>query len=329
MKALFIITRTNEMHKHFESFECLSPDNTVKTYTYNHLMGQDGWASGEKLDAEIYASAKDYQPDVIVYVGACNGNTPSARSFVKLKNEIAPTVHFCSDAADQPWWPRLLEYEREGSFSVQVALDGNHNWPLKDSEITALTPIDPAHFPVPPKPHAERSILFGFAGNPGSVSVLKDGRVAGRRPLVAEMIQFGLQYRARTQCTGDMVRSVSSYREAARYMADIRIMPNFAQTGSFERMHVKGRVVEAGLAGSLLLEPADSPAANWFEPGVDYMPYSTMAEAKGIVEMYRDKPEESQAFGLRLWEKVTKNHGPKQFWGRIFEKAKLNGHSQG
>ena len=59
------------------------------------------------------------------------------------------------------------------------------------------------------------------------------------------------------------------------------------------------------------------------------MPYSTMAEAKGIVEMYRDKPEESQAFGLRLWEKVTKNHGPKQFWGRIFEKAKLNGHSQG
>lgn len=316
MKALFIITRTNEMHKHFESFECLG--NEVKTYTYNHV-GQ-GWPEGAKLDAEIYAQAKEYAPNLIVYVGACNGNTPSAAGFKKLRDEIAPTVHFCSDAADEPWWPQLMIYEKVGSFSVQVALDGNKNWPLAHKDITALTPIDPKHFPDPPKPHAERAVVFGFAGNPGSTITQSGGRVGGRRPLFAQMIQFGLKYRARTPCTGDMVKSVSSYVEAAQYMSEVRIMPNFAQTGSYERMHVKGRVVEAGLSASLLLEPMGSPTPDWFENGVDYMTYSNMDEAKGIVEMYKDKPEETQAFGLRLRKKVMDNHSPQKFWGRIFDK---------
>ena len=318
MKALFIITRTNEMHKHFESFKCLDPANDVKLYTYNHVMEQPDWPSGAKLDEEIYNSAKDYKPDLIVYVGAANGNTPTAVGFNRLRREIAPTVHFCSDAADEPWWKFLQEFDEEKSFTAQVALDGNKNWPLAHKEITALTPLDPSHFPNPPIPHKNRPTVFGFAGNPGSVSKLKDGRVVGRRPLVAQMIQFGLQHRARTRCRGDIDSSVSSYKEAATYMANTRIMPNFAQTGSFERMHVKGRVVEAGWAGCLLLEPKGSPTPDWFEPGVDYLQYDDMEQAKGFVDKYRNDHEGSQAFGLRLRAKVEAEHSPQKFWGRIF-----------
>lgn len=328
MKAFFVITRTNEMHKHFESFKCLSPDNDVMTYTYNHVANQPNWATGSRLDSEIYEQAKTYAPDLFVYVGACNGNMPSAEIFAQIRKDVSPTVHFCSDAADKPWWPQLMEYEDKGSFTVQVALDGNKNWPLAHKEITALTPIDPAHYPDPPKPHSERGVVFGFAGNPGAVTKLKDGRVVGRRPLVAEMTTFGLKHRPRTPCTGDMDRSVSSYKEAAAYMADTRIMPNFAQTGSFERMHVKGRVVEAGMAGCLLLEPAGSPTPDWFESGVDYITYSNMDEARAVVEMYRDKPEETQAFGMRLRKKVLENHSPTQFWQRIFERCEMNGNAK-
>ena len=103
-------------------------------------------------------------------------------------------------------------------------------------------------------------------------------------------------------------------------MSDCRIMPNFAQTGSYERMHVKGRVVEAGLAGCLLLEPTGSPTPDWFEPGVDYLPYENMAQAKEIVERMSALPQETEAFGARLRKKVLDNHSPEKFWGRIFDR---------
>lgn len=309
------------MHKHFESFTCLSQENTVDTYIYNHTLGQDNWASGGRLDNEIYEKAKSLSPDMMVYVGACSGNIPSPGIFAKIRNDVCPTVHFCSDAADEPWWGTLKNYDDAGSFSAQVALDGNKNWPLHEKEITALTPIDPAHYPDPIIPHADRKILFGFAGNPGSVSKLKDGRVVGRRPMVASMMQFGLKIRPRTPGLAKIADAVATYKEAAAYMADTRIMPNFNQTGSFDRQHVKGRVVEAGWAGCLLLEPTGSPAKDWFEPGVDYMEYASMDEARGIHDMYRDKPEETQAFGMRLRKRVENEHGPKQFWNKIFKKV--------
>jgi len=57
MKAFFIVTHTNEMHKHIESFTCLN-GNDVKRYTYDH-RGASG-AKGENLDAEVYKAAKEY-----------------------------------------------------------------------------------------------------------------------------------------------------------------------------------------------------------------------------------------------------------------------------
>ena len=317
MKALFIITRTNEMHKHCDSWSCLG--NEYQTYTYTHQKGGNA-PSGGKLDDEILAAATEYKPEVIIYVGACRSNTPSIDCFVRLKRTIAPIVHLCSDAADEPWWDELIAYHKAGAFSVQVAIDGNKNWPLYDTDITALTPIDPSYYPDPPKIHAERSVVFGFAGNIGSVHTMKNGKVTGRRPLVAEMITFGLKYRERPKGNFDLKSGSDSYKEAAQYMSDTRIMPNFSQTGSFERMHVKGRVVEAGLAGCLLLEPKGSPTPDWFEPGVDYLQYDDMKQAKQIVSEMRDKPEESQEFGIRLRRKIEENHSPEKFWGKVMER---------
>jgi len=319
LKALFIVTRTNEMHKHYESWACLGHE--FETYTYTHPKGGN-WPSGGKLDDEIIAAATNYKPDAIVYVGACKSNTPSVDCFKRLRKDIAPTVHLCSDAEDEPWWDELKLYDKEGCFSVQVSLDGSSSWPLKETQLTELTPIDPAHYPIPPKPHKDRTITFGFAGNPGSISKLKDGRVTGRRPLVAEMIQFGLKHRPR-----DHESIKGTYQKCADYIADTRIMPNFPLTGSYERMHVKGRVVEVGLAGGCLLEMKGSPTPNFFEPGVDYLEWETTEEARQIVERLKDNPDETQAFGMRLWEKVKANHGPDKFWGRILHRCGLNGAS--
>ena len=316
MKALFIITKTNEMHKHVESFTCLN-GNSVKLYTYDHRGGE--LPSNQALDSQIMAAAKDYSPDMIVYVGACAGNLPSAGLFRQLRTEIAPTVLFISDAADDPWWPKIQEYEKEKSFTVQVALDGNPHWPLVGTQITALTPLDPKWFRDPPIPHEQRQVLFGFAGNPGGV-YHRNGKVIGRRPMFDQMVKIGLKWRTRSAPHGDINADAKTYKEAAEFMCQTRIMPNFAWTGSFERRHVKGRVVEAGWACSMLLEFKDSPTKHWFTPGEDYVEFEKVEEVKRVVDRYANDPTASQGFGERLRAKVIANHSPEKFWGRIFER---------
>jgi len=311
MRALFIITRTNEMHKHYESFSCLGHE--IKTYVFSHIRQPvAGFAQGDKLDAEIYKAANEYKPDLIVYVGACNGNIPSSKLFAKIKAEVCPTVLFCSDAADTPWWDILKVYEEAGSFTLQVALDGNKEWPFHDKHLTALTPIDPARFPNPPIPHKDRKVHFGFAGNINGFAMI-DGEKRGRRPLIAEMIQFGLEYRDR-----DREEVVDSYQKAADFMSQVCMIPNFPSTGSHMRMHVKGRVIEAGLAGCMLMERKNSPTHDWFEPGIDYVEWQEPDDVRQMIE--RITPEESQIFGWRLREKVMVNHSAEKFWQRILNR---------
>ncbi len=95
-------------------------------------------------------------------------------------------------------------------------------------------------------------------------------------------------------------------------------MPNFAETGSYEKLHVKWRVMEAGLSGCLLLETKGAPTCRWFDPGVDYLEWGTFSEAQHIVESMT--PKDSEQFGLRLRAKVLANHTPEKFWQRVMER---------
>lgn len=315
MKGFFITTTTNETHKHHESFACIG--HQVGCYIYNHARNPGASASGAQLDSEILAAAKAFAPDVIVYIGACGGNTPSPASFERLKNEVAPTVHFCSDAADDPWWPLLVEYDKARCFSLQVALDGTKNWPLADTQLTALTVVDHERFPFTPTPHAERPIIFGFAGNYGGNS--KNRAIDPRRQMIDSMVPFGLQCRPRDAGS-------NTYPDYVDYLCRCRIVVNFPQTGTRRFLHVKGRVIEAALAGALLLEQLSSPTHDWFEPGVDYLEYRGVKDARKIVEHYAARPDESQEIAERLRKKVRDFHGPKDFWRRIFERIPALAH---
>jgi len=302
MKAFFITTTTNETHKHHESFASL-PGNEVKCYVYVHAQRRGVPVNGARLDAEIYAAAQAYAPDLIVYIGACGGNVPSVSLFQRLRKDVAPTVHFCSDASDAPWWPLLTAYEKARCFSLQVALDGSDNWPMRDSQLTALTVVEPAFFKNAQTRHSERPMIFGFAGNAG-------GRRANS---VKQLIASGLNVRQRDG-------REDSYKEFADFLCKCRITINFPDTGSGRYMHVKGRVIEAGYCGVLLLERRNSPTKNWFTPGVDYVEYDDINHAKTLVAYYADHPEEAQAISDRLRARVTSEHGPTVFWGRVFDR---------
>ena len=321
MRGLFIITTTSETHKHYESFACL-PGAEVATYVYNHHLNLG--AVGPALDAEIRAAALAFRPDFIVYVGACSGNTPSPRLFRELSHDVAPTVHFCSDAADDPWWPLLAVYEQERAFSLQVSLDGVLPPPIAAGGLAALTPIDPKFYPPAARalPHSERPIILGFAGNVGQRRKRRGLISVDPRLVFVEGMQaFGIAVRQRV---GDH----TNYREVADHLSRSRMVPNFAGTGSRRYMHVKGRVIEAGLAGALLLEQRGSPTSKWFTPGEDYLEWGTIEEAGAIIARMRPLPEESELMGARLRARISREHSPEVFWRRIFDRIGLAGKAE-
>lgn len=306
MKGLFVTSATNETIKYGESFQYLGHE--IETAKYTNRVGKPGQGTTGIGDEEILRRTTEYQPDLIVYIGSRWGDLLSIPALKSLR-EIAPTVHICSDAADDPWWDLLIEYDKAGAFDLQVAIDGNKEWPLHATQLTCLTPFRPDQYPAVLTPHIERPFVWGYGGNPG-------GNGSKRKAMMDALIAMGLKIRLRDPALG-------THQAYIDFMCQCRIIVNFPHTGTQNYMHVKGRVVEAGVTGALLLDERGSPTRDWFTPGVDYLEYSTADEAKAIVDRLANRPEESQAIGWRMRCRVLKEHGPEQFWSRILERVNL------
>ena len=299
MKALFLITGTNEVLKYADSLRNLNL-GPVDLLQYDQVGASD---------QVLYGKVKVYAPDLVVYVGSRWGQQPSISTLAKLQS-ICPTMHLCSDAADVPWWDLLREYHAAGAFTLQVAIDGSRKWPLASSQMTALTPVDPALFP-PLRPHAERIVACGYGGNPGG------GGASKRTAILSALLeQRLLDIRIRSNLP-------FTYEAYAAYLTTLRMSLNTAYTGTEMGMHVKGRVLESALAGACLLETKGSPTSAWFRPGLDYLEYDSPVEAAQIIRRLANEPEATQAMANSLRARALAEHTPARFWARIFERINL------
>lgn len=298
LKSLFLITGTSEVPKYADSLRNLN-------------LGEVGMLQYDLVDRSdqlLYSKIKEFAPDFIVYVGGVFGKQPSIAALAHITNNIAPMIHLCSDAADQPWWDLLRRYREGGAFMLQVAIDGSHKWPHGDRDMTALTPVDPALFPSELKPHAERVTMCGFAGNQGG------GPISKRTVLLCELLsRRAIDLRIRSSLP-------YTYEAYCEYLATLRISLNIAHTGTESTTHVKGRVLETALAGACLLETKGSPTSYWFRPGLDYLEYDSPQEAFDIIKRLAEHPAATQAMGESLRRRVLAEHSPAQFWNRIFER---------
>lgn len=298
MRSLFLSTSTNETDKYLDSLKNLGLGES-------EIMRYDVPGLSDEL---LYSRVKEWKPDFVVYIGGVFGRQPSAAALANITNRIAPMVLICSDAADIPWHEVLRRYTQTGAFALQVAIDGSHKWPDSSQHMTALTPVDPALFTQDNKPHSERGINCGFAGNGGG------GPGSKRTQLLAFLLQQRiLDLRIRS----DLPYTYEAYCD---YLGKCRISLNTAWTGTEAAMHVKGRVLESGLAGACLLETKGSPTSYWFRPGLDYLEYESPAEAAQIINRLANEPEATQAMGDSLRRRVLAEHSPAQFWQRIFDR---------
>lgn len=298
MKSLFLSTSTNECSKYPESLRKLGWGE-VETQFYD---------TPGVTDSGRYEAIQAYAPDFIVYIGSRWGIQPAIATLCKINYSVAPMIHLCSDAADMPWHDLLREYHTKGAFTVQVAIDGTTNWPTSGANLTLLTPVDPAYFPAWLADHEERRQVCGWAGNGGS------GGASLRSNLLAYLLEqrlIGLRIRSNLPFT---------YESYCEYLTGCRIALNIAHSGTEAVMHVKGRVIEAALAGALLLENKGAPTSDWFEPGVDYLEYSDHADCARIIRLMSDKPYVTWPMALSMRKKVLARHSPLAFWTTILER---------
>ena len=298
MKCLFLSTSTLETNKYAESFRDGVPGSVVDFYRYD----EDGYS-----DAKAYAATKEFAPDVIVYVGSRWGRQISTSTLAHITGRIAPMIHLCSDAADPPWHDLLREYDSKGAFALQVAIDGNDQWPGASSGLTLLTPIAASHFPAEPKPHVERTIACGYAGNPGNPM----GR---RRTILFELMSRNvLTLRMRVDSPG-------SYDQMCAFLSDARMSLNIPFSGTETTTQVKGRVIETGLAGGFLMEGKGAPTRKWFSPGVDFFEYDDIGAALLMIEHYSKCPDITEQIGANLRRRVLAEHSPAIFWGKVLDR---------
>lgn len=299
MKALTLSTSSNETLKYADSFaKYLACATNVIAYDERTL-------SDRALVEKIQAAA----PDVILYIGSRWGKQPGASTLAQINAGIAPTIHFCSDAADQPWWDLLLDYHYAGSFKVQVAIDGNKEWPLALSGLTLLTPVEHSYFPAGERPHAQRNVACGYAGNPG-------GTGSHRRAILSDLL--GTRHIDMRQ-RSDLPFTYDGYCE---HLMNCRMSLNISYSGTEQAKQVKGRVVESALAGACLLEIKGSPTSDWFTPGEDYFEYESIEDARRLIDELKSQPDLTQAVAMSLRAKVMRDHAPSVFWGKVMERVK-------
>ena len=114
---------------------------------------------------------------------------------------------------------------------------------------------------------------------------------------------------------------VDGYDVHAAFLGRCRLALNFSATGSGERDHIKGRVLEAGWAGCALLEPVGSPFARWFPPDA-CIRYGDAHEASRLINTLDGEHIERAA--TLLTETLNERYRPEMIYGEILERVNVD-----
>lgn len=255
-------------------------------------------------DRALLDLARNAPRDIILFCGVADaGLMPSPDTFVQLR-KLCPVVMLSGDLSDPPWWPYLEPFRAAGSFDLVANFDGSDKWPkCTDRDFTALTPIAHEFYPMS-KPLKDRLIPFGFCGGCASPS---------RWEIIGWLVDnAGLQIKPREELYG-------TYSRYAAFMMETAITISVPFSGSDNSRQVKGRVLESGLARTLLLDHVSSAAKNWFTPGVNYLEYESREHAASLVrELVNDWPR-AQCIADSLHDRVKAEHSPAIFWDKVFK----------
>ena len=250
-------------------------------------------------EGNILSAINKHDPQVVAYFGINGSIDCPSTVFLRQLRSKCRLVHVCFDAPCHEWWPLLDQYKTQEVFDLQISITGKDPY----CDWATLTPSDPLLFQL--------SQVFGSTSQTRDIDVGFAGSWTGddtRWKILGPLGDFVVKQRRE-----EPMKPTSYY---ADFLRRCRASINVAEVGGpIKAKHVKGRVVESGLAGCMLLEQAGSPTSEWFQAGSDYMEYEGPEDIRRVVSDYGFRAQAAE-MGGRLREKMAAHH-PRFFWQRV------------
>lgn len=224
---------------------------------------------------------------------------------VRGARRTGPVVAIIPEASCAGWRDMLAVAHPH--FDLLVNIDGNEDWRCPGAKkLTALAPIDQSYYGQP-RPWELRAMLCGFGGGLGSPH---------RRQLLDAVGAPVVVTVREPMPDGD-----ATYTSYAQWMRSLKSVFNMPLNSTGDSMMVKARVIEAALAGAVLIEHEESPTRKWFTPGQHYLTYRDAESARHAIDIVRVQQEITQPMAWDMWHEVTTRHSPRMFWSKVLNRA--------
>jgi spore maturation protein CgeB len=99
-------------------------------------------------------------------------------------------------------------------------------------------------------------------------------------------------------------------------LSGAKTIVNFAADRTNGLMAMKGRVIEALMAGAILLEQRNEWTRQFLTPGGDYFEWDTLADIKRILENLRNDPVEAERIRQNSLTRA-RFYTARRFWNNV------------
>ena len=259
--------------------------------------------NGRPFDTALLLKCIKSNPDLIILTWP---GTPKLKTLKLIKERIQiPMVAI--------WWDSVFYMEEAESFlpfvELNIVVDSTTAYLRKTHQPEKYMPMwcpqDPGIFY---NPNLHRDIAVCFVGSmtnyPDRLAGISSLRLNG-----IDVYQTGGQRECRL--------SVDEY---ARIYMRSKIALNFCYTSKL-MAQCKSRVFEATLCGAMLLEADNSETANWFEPMVDYVPFTDETDLVEKVRYYLAHDSKRIEIAARGHQKAKEKYTGEMFWKTVFSKV--------
>jgi glycosyltransferase involved in cell wall biosynthesis len=266
------------------------------------------------LDLELITVAASRPFQAIFYIPTVETSVaiPSAAALSYIRDRLSiPIVMLFSDL-EKPFW-KIMARALIPFSNIAVSLGGSDftfgNFPDVKT-IRGWTPVP--HLRNKP---INRDINVSMVGT--------------RNPLYPPR-QDAIDYLARHGISiftggGQETGYEFSGKEYLEILHRSKIVVNFSRAGqnlrspNGEILHqVKGRVFEATACGAMLLESENDVTTDWYEPGHEYVEFSSLDDLKNKIYHYSRNHEERRAIAENGFRRHQKNYTSEKFWASLF-----------
>lgn len=289
---------TNSVHNLFGSLQTsgLAEQRRFHFDAYYHQ-------NKKACDATLLSLCVESRPDLLFYTWCGNYYSPKPETLYLIKKISIPIVAM--------WWEVMAQPDLTLPFvDLNVVVHSACLQKVRHPKKYLLmwTPQDPR---VYYDPNINRDIEVSFTGS------MNSPHYAHRRSGIAALNSKGIDVYLSGGQQGERRLSVDGY---ARIYMRSKIALNFS-LGPGGIQHAKGRIFEATLCGAMLLDSENLETAMWFEPMVDYVPFTDETDLVEKARYYLEHDSEREEIASKGYQKAKEVYTAERFWRAIFDRV--------